>query len=176
LETPRLKLRRWKDSDGDAFYQINSDPAVMEFMPKILTRQESDGLMARIGEYFDGHSFGLWALEEKSSGILAGFTGLSIPRFDAHFTPCVEIGWRLGRTFWGRGYATEAALAVLGFGFQELGLPEIVSFTSPLNLRSIAVMERLKMTRNPSDDFDHPALPEGHPLRRHLLYRIARPE
>ena len=176
IETQRLVLRRWKPSDGEAFYKINSDPTVMEFMPQILTREESDGLMARIEGHFEEHSFGLCAVEEKDSGTFMGFTGLSVPRFEAHFTPCVEIGWRLGKSFWGKGYATEAALAIMGFGFREWGLSEIVSFTSPLNLRSVAVMKRLKMTRNPSDDFDHPALPEGHPLRRHLLYRIARPE
>jgi RimJ/RimL family protein N-acetyltransferase len=129
-------------------------------------------MMARMEEHFEKHLFGLFAVEEKESGVFIGFTGLSIPRFESHFTPCVEIGWRLDKAYWGKGYATEAALSVLAAGFDRLGLEEIVSFTSLLNQRSIAVMERLKMTRNPSDDFEHPALPEGHPLRKHILYRI----
>jgi RimJ/RimL family protein N-acetyltransferase len=172
IETQRLVLRRWRSSDREAFYKMNSDPVVMEFMPKILARDESDGMMARMEEHFEKHHFGLFAVEEKESGVFIGFTGLSIPRFESHFTPCVEIGWRLDKAYWGKGYATEAALSVLAAGFDRLGLEEIVSFTSLLNQRSIAVMERLKMTRNPSDDFEHPALPEGHPLRKHILYRI----
>ncbi len=174
IETQRLVLRRWKASDREVFYKMNSDPVVMEYMPKILTREESDGLMARIEEHFDKHRFGLCAVEEKENGAFVGFTGLSIPRFESHFTPCVEIGWRLDKAFWGKGYATEAAAAMLSAGFNQFGLDEIVSFTSPLNQRSISVMKRLKMTRNPSDDFEHPALPERHPLRKHVLYRITR--
>jgi RimJ/RimL family protein N-acetyltransferase len=173
LETQRLLLRRWKPSDGEAFYRINSDPVVMEYMPGLLTREESDGLIARMEEHFEKHQFGLCAVQEKASGALIGFTGLSVPRFQSHFTPCVEIGWRLDKVFWGRGYATEAASAVLAMGFNQLSLSEIVSFTSPLNQRSVGVMKRLKMTRNPSDDFDHPSLPKDHPLCRHVLYRIS---
>ncbi len=174
IETQRLVLRQWNPSVREAFYKMNSDPVVMEYMPKILTREESDGLMARIEEHFDKHHFGLCAVEEKETGALVGFTGLSVPRFESHFTPCVEIGWRLDKAFWGKGYATEAAVATLAAGFNLFGLEEIVSFTSPLNQRSISVMKRLKMTSNPSDDFEHPALPEGHPLRKHVLYRITR--
>jgi RimJ/RimL family protein N-acetyltransferase len=174
IETHRLNLRRWKPSDREAFYKMNSDPLVMEFMPNRLTREESDRLMDRIEEHFEKHHFGLYAVEEKGSGLLAGFTGLSIPPFESHFTPCVEIGWRLDKAFWGKGYATEAASALLAMGFNQLGFREIVSFTSLLNQRSVSVMKRLKMTRNLSDDFDHPGLPEGHPLHRHLLYRTTK--
>lgn len=174
IVTSRLILRRWKNSDREAFYLINSDPAVMEFMPKTLTLEESNEFIARIEDHFGKHHFGLCAVEEKGSGAFIGFTGLSIPRFESHFTPCVEIGWRLNKSSWGKGYATEAASAILVFGFERLGLREIVSFTSRLNQRSIAVMNRLKMIRNQSDDFDHPMLPEGHPLRKHVLYRISK--
>ena len=176
IKTQRLILRRWNPSDREPFYKMNSDPVVMEYMPKMLTREESDGWVAGIEEHFEKHGFGLFAVEEKESGTFIGYTGLSIPRFESHFTPCVEIGWRLDKAFWGKGYATEAALAVLAMAFGPLGLREVVSFTSPLNQRSVAVMKRLKMTRNALDDFNHPSLPEGHPLRRHLLYRVSRTE
>jgi RimJ/RimL family protein N-acetyltransferase len=148
----------------------------MEYFPALLPREQSDALAARIEGHFERHGFGLWAVEIVDIAPFAGFIGLSVPRFEAHFTPCVEIGWRLAAGYWGCGYATEGARAVLAFGFEELRLAEIVSFTVTHNLRSRRVMERLGMTRNPADDFDHPALPEGHPLRRHVLYRIARPE
>ena len=143
IETQRLVLRRWNLSDREAFYKMNSNPIVMEYMPEILAREESDGLMARIEEHFEKHHFGLCAVEEKESNAFVGFTGLSIPQFESHFTPCVEIGWRLDKVFWGKGYATEAALAMLSVGFNQIGLEEIVSFTSPLNQRSVSVMKRL---------------------------------
>ena len=132
----------------------------------------ADRTEARLEE----EGFGLWAVEVVGGAPFIGFVGLSVPRFETHFTPCVEAGWRLSRENWGRGYATEGALAALAFGFDTLGLDEIVSFTAPGNVRSRAVMERIGMTRDPQDDFDHPSLPEGHPLRRHVLYRIARPK
>jgi RimJ/RimL family protein N-acetyltransferase len=147
----------------------------MEFFPKTLDRAESELAAARIREHFARHGFGLWAVEVPGVADFIGFVGLAIPRFEAHFTPCVEIGWRLAREHWGRGYATEAARAVLAFGFRDLGLDEIVSFTTAANRRSRAVMERIGMTRSPADDFDHPVLPEGHPLRWHVLYRARRP-
>ena len=131
--------------------------------------------IARIEAHFDRHGFGLWAVEIPDVVPFAGFIGLSIPGFDAHFTPCVEIGWRLAAEHWDRGYATEGARAVLAFGFETLELGEIVSMTVPDNLRSRRVMERIGMVHNPADDFDHPVLAEGHRLRRHVLYRIGRP-
>ncbi len=144
----------------------------MEFFPRPLTRVESDALVERIEAGFEADGFGLWALELKETGELLGFTGLAVPDFEAHFTPAVEVGWRLARNAWGHGYATEAARAAVAFGFEEIGLPEIISFTSATNKRSIAVMQRLSMSHNPSDDFEHPALPDGHPLRPHVLYRL----
>ena len=176
LRTDRLYLRRWRATDRQPFAALNADPRVMEHFPAPLSREESDALAARIESHFEQHGFGLWAVEIADIAPFAGFIGLSIPRFEAHFTPCVEIGWRLAAEYWGSGYATEGARAVLAFGFEQLRLAEIVSFTVPGNLRSRRVMERLGMTRNPADDFDHPALPEGHPLRRHVLYRLGRPE
>jgi ribosomal-protein-alanine N-acetyltransferase len=139
-----------------------------------LPRDESDALAGRFEAHLDRHGFGLWALEIVDVAPFAGFVGLSVPGFDAHFTPCVEIGWRLAAEHWGRGYATEAARAVLAFGFASLGLREIVSFTVPANSRSRRVMEKIGMVRSAADDFDHPRLPEGHRLRRHVLYRVTR--
>jgi RimJ/RimL family protein N-acetyltransferase len=144
----------------------------MEHFPRVLARDESDALVERIEQHFDQHGFGLWAVEIPGTVAFAGFVGLSVPDFAAHFTPCVEIGWRLSAERWGSGYATEAARAALAFGFGEVGLREIVSFTVPGNSRSRRVMETIGMTRNPADDFDHPASPGR--LRRHVLYRIAR--
>lgn len=175
IRTPRLRLRDWRDEDLAPFAAMNADPTVMEFFPRPLDRAESDAAVGRIREHFARHGFGLWAVEVPVAAEFIGFVGLSVPRFEAHFTPCVEIGWRLAREHWGRGYANEAARAVLDFGFGEMGLDEVVSFTAAGNARSRAVMERIGMTRSPGDDFDHPALPEGHPLRRHVLYRVRRP-
>jgi RimJ/RimL family protein N-acetyltransferase len=147
----------------------------MEFFPRPLDRAESDAVVARIRDHFARLGFGLWAVEAPGVADFIGFVGLAVPRFEAHFTPCVEIGWRLAYEHWRRGYATEAARAVLEFGFRDLAQQEIVSFTTATNLRSRAVMERIGMTRSPGDDFDHPALAEGHPLRPHVLYRASRP-
>lgn len=174
LQTERLLLRRWQPGDRVPFAALNADPRVTEFLPGMLSRQESDAFADRIETHFEKHGFGLWAIEVVDVASFAGFVGLSVPGFDAHFTPCVEIGWRLAPTYWGRGYATEGARAALAFGFDELKLDEIVSFTAPENLRSRRVMDRIGMTHSASDDFDHPALPEGHALRRHVLYRTNR--
>jgi RimJ/RimL family protein N-acetyltransferase len=173
LETGRLSLRRWRESDLAAFAALNADPEVMEHFPSTLSREESDALARRIEAGFEERGFGLWAVEAK--GTFLGFTGLTVPRFTEHFTPCVEIGWRLVRHAWGYGYATEAATAALDDAFGRLGLEEVVSFTAVGNLRSQAVMRRIGMSRDPAGDFDHPALPEGSHLRRHVLYRIRRP-
>jgi len=175
LETERLLLRRWRPSDRAPFAELNADTKVAEFLPGTLTREESDAFAARIEAHFERHGFGLWAVEIPGVASFAGVVGLSVPRFEAHFTPCVEIGWRLAAEHWGKGYATEGARAALDFGFDVLGLEEIVSFTVPGNLGSRRVMEKLGMTHDPEEDFDHPLLPKGHPLRRHVLYRVAQP-
>jgi RimJ/RimL family protein N-acetyltransferase len=174
LATARTRLRRWRPEDREPFAALNADPEVMRHYPAVLSRAESDDLAGRIEEHFAHHGFGLWALELPGVAPFAGCVGLSVPRFEAAFTPCVEIGWRLARAYWGHGYVTEAASAALTFGFEPLGLPEIVSFTVPDNIRSRRVMERIGMTHDPGDDFDHPLLPEGHPLRAHVLYRKSR--
>jgi len=174
IKTARLFLRRWSEQDIPAFAAMNADTRVMEFFPKLLDRKESDALATRITEHFDQHGFGLWAVEVLGVASFAGFVGLSVPKFQAHFTPCVEVGWRLGYEHWVRGYATESAKAVIDFGFANVGLAQIVSFTVSDNHRSRRVMEKVGMTCSPADDFDHPSLIAGHPLRRHVLYRLQR--
>ena len=174
LLTDRLRLRRWVPGDREPFAALNADPRVVEHLPAALTRAQSDDLATRIEDHFARHGFGVWAVEIPGVVSFAGFLGLGVPRFEAAFTPCIEVGWRLAAEHWGRGYATEGARAALAYGFECLGLDEIVSFTVPGNLRSIRVMEKIGMTRDPADDFDHPVIPEGHRLRRHVLYRIAR--
>jgi len=175
IRTERLRLRRWLPADREPFAALNADPRITEFLPTVLSREGSDAFIARAEAHFVERGFGLWAIEIIDGAAFAGFVGLSTPRFDAHFQPSVEIGWRLGAEHWGRGVATEGARATLAFGFEVLGLREIVSFTVPSNVRSRRVMEKIGMTHDPADDFDHPLLPEGHPLRPHVLYRIARP-
>ncbi|HMP01832.1 MAG TPA: GNAT family N-acetyltransferase [Gemmatales bacterium] len=175
LRTPRLWLRRWRPEDRAPFAALNADPQVMEHMPSVATRAESDAQADRIAAHFAEHGFGLWAMEVPGVTSFAGFVGLSIPRFEAFFTPCVEIGWRLAAEFWGRGYATEGARAALAFGFDSLRLPEIVSFTTLTNERSRRVMERIGLSHDPAEEFDHPLLPPGHRLRRHVLYRLRAP-
>ena len=172
LTTDRLLLRRWRDEDLPAFASLNADARVMACFPKCLSRDESDAAARRIRDHFARHGFGAWAVEVPGVCEFIGFVGLMVPSFDAPFTPCVEIAWRLAFDHWGRGYATEAARAAAAFGFDRLRLPEIVSFTVPANARSRAVMERLGMTHDQRGDFEHPLLPEGHPLRRHVLYRL----
>ena len=176
IRTERLLLRWWTADDRASFADMNADPRVVEFLPAVMARSESHGFANRIEAHFDSHGYGLWAVEIPGVIPFAGFVGLSVPRFEAHFTPCVEVGWRLAADCWGHGYATEAAIAALDFGFRCVGLNEIVSFTVPENLRSRRVMERVGMLRDPSDDFDHPALPVGHRLRRHVLYKLSRRE
>ncbi|WP_432941814.1 GNAT family N-acetyltransferase [Kribbella sp. CA-253562] len=175
LRTERLLLREWTEADKEPFAAMNSDPAVMEHFPAAMTREESDAFVERIGAQMAEWGFGLWAVEVRDTGRFIGFTGLSRPSFEAHFTPAVEIGWRLSKDAWGNGYATEAARAALAYGFGPAGLDEIVSFTATTNLPSQRVMQRIGMTHDESDDFDHPRVPAGHRLQRHVLYRIARP-
>ncbi|HXP88103.1 MAG TPA: GNAT family N-acetyltransferase [Bryobacteraceae bacterium] len=170
LTTPRLRLRRWRPEDREPFAALNADPEVMEHFPSVLSLAESDALVDRIEAHFENHGFGPWVAEH--SGVFIGFVGLAVPRFETSFTPCVEIAWRLARPSWGRGLATEGAHAALAFGFDHLGLDEIVAFTVPGNVRSRRVMEKLGMSY--AQDFEHPLIPEGHPLRRHVLYRLKR--
>ena len=168
IRTDRLLLRGWTDTDRPAFAAINQDPLVMEFIGPLMTPAESDAFVDRMAGHWDERGFGLWCVD--IDGECIGFTGLNVPRWEAHFTPCVEVGWRLASAHWGRGYATEAARASVAFGFDELGLDEIVSFTTVANVRSRRVMEKLGMTHDPSDDFDHPTAVEW--LRPHVLYRL----
>jgi RimJ/RimL family protein N-acetyltransferase len=172
LTTERLLLRRWRDEDREPFAALNADPEVMRFFPAPLSRADSDATVDRFEAGFDQHGFGLWALEETATGAFLGFTGLNVPSFDADFMPAVEVGWRLARTAWGNGYATEAARAAITYGFSQADLDEIVSFTSVPNVPSQAVMRRLGMIH--VSNFDHPRLPTGHRLSRHVLYRLHR--
>jgi len=175
LRSERLILRPWRDEDLPAFAAMNADARVMEFFPNCLARTESDDVAARIRKDIDTRGWGFWALEVPGDAPFIGFTGLSVPRFSAHFTPCVEIGWRLSPAYWRQGYATEAARAAIDFAARALGLNEIVAFAVPDNHRSRAVMARLGMTHDARDDFDHPLLPESYNRRRHVLYRLAMP-
>lgn len=174
LTTKRLVLRPWTADDFAPFAAMNSDARVMEHFPKRLDRAESDSMAARIDSQLRERGFGLWAAEVSGTSGFVGFVGLSVPRFKSHFTPCIEIGWRLAYEHWGRGYATEGAKAAVEFAFRQLRLDELVSFTVPANQRSRQVMERIGMMRSEIDDFDHPDLPDFHPLRRHVLYRLQR--
>ena len=171
----RVLLRAWQPADLPAFAALNADPRVMELLPKKLSREESDAMARRCQEGLDARGYGLWAVEVPGAADFIGYVGLSVPRFEAAFTPCVEVGWRIAHDHWGHGYATEAARVALGVGFDQGALAEIVSFTVPANRRSRAVMERLGMVHHPEEDFDHPLLPAGHPLRRHVLYRLKKP-
>jgi RimJ/RimL family protein N-acetyltransferase len=174
--TERVILRHWQHSDREPFSRMNTDSRVMEFMPDLLSRDESDALIDHIESHFQEHGFGLCAAELRQDHSFIGFIGLAVPRFRAVFTPCVEIGWRLSAEHWGQGLATEGAREIVRFAFGQLRLEDLVSFTVPSNWRSRRVMEKLGMTHNPADDFDHPNLPEEHALRRHVLYRLRRAE
>jgi len=166
---PSITLRQWKDADLEPYAAMNADPKVMQYFPKSLSPAESKESLLRFRSGIDQHGWGLWAVEVD--GVFAGFTGLAEPSFSAHFTPCVEIGWRFRPEFWGRGIAYAAALAAESFAFQELKLSELVSLTAAINARSRRLMERLEFTRRESDDFAHPSIPEDSPLRSHILYR-----
>lgn len=173
VRTDRLLLRRWRPEDREPFAALNADPQVMEYFPNPLSREESDATADRIEAHFQKHGYGFCAVEIPGVASFAGLIGLCVPRFEAPFMPAIEIGWRLAPEHWGRGYAAEGARAALAFGFKTLQLKEILSMTVPANWRSRRVMENIGMTHCPGDDFDHPLLPEGHRLRRHVLYRIA---
>ena len=174
LRTMRLLLRPWRDEDVAAFAAMSADPRVMAHYPKLLSASEAEGFAVRVRSAMAMQGFGLWAVEAPGVAPFVGYVGLARPGWEAHFTPCVEVGWRLGFEFWGRSFAFEAASAVVQFGFERAGLAEIVSFTTPENERSWRLMERLGMRRSAADDFDHPRLPPGHRLRRHVLYRLRR--
>jgi RimJ/RimL family protein N-acetyltransferase len=176
IVTPRLKLRPWKKSDLEPFARINADPQAMEFFPGRLSREQSDELAGKLQSRLEREGYGCWALEVPEGAPFIGFVGLNRPDWEAPFTPCVEIGWRLAGAHWGKGYATEAARAALDFAFGRLNLEEVVAFTVPGNLRSLRVMEKIGMVRDKDGDFDHPKIAEGDPLRRHVLYRIRKGE
>ena len=167
IRTDRLLLRAWRPEDREPFAAMNADPVVMEHFPAPLTREQSDAFVDRIEEHFAQHGYGLWVVDD---GEFCGFTGLLWATFDAPFNPSLEVGWRLKRDAWGKGYATEAATAALQRGFQEV--ERINSFTALVNVRSWRVMERLGMRRD--IEFDHPRVPEGHPVRPHVLYLAER--
>ena len=175
LQTERLLLRRWLARDRGPFAAMNADPEVMEHFPGPLSRAESGALIERAEACFERRGYGLWAIEIPDEEPFIGFVGLSPVDIPVPFAPAVEVGWRLARPFWGRGFASEAAAAAIAFGFAERGLPEIVSFTFAGNRRSRGVMERVGMRRNPVEDFDHPLLGEAERLRPHVLYRLDAP-
>lgn len=167
--TSSILLRQWADSDVEPFASMNADSEVMRFFPRPLTAEESLQTLLRFQQGIAQRGWGLWVVEVE--GQFAGFTGLAEPKFTAHFTPCVEIGWRLRREYWGRGIAFAAARQAEAYAFTVLGLDELVSFTAAINVRSWKLMERLGFSHDPREDFMHPSVEEGHPLRHHVLYR-----
>lgn len=178
LRGPRLLLRPWCDADREPFAALNADPQVMQHFPSVLSREETQASLDRILSHFAQRGYGVWVACLPGERSFLGFVGIYHPTFTAHFTrpeqPCLEIAWRLQASAWGHGYATEGARLCLRHAFTVLGIDEVVSLTVPGNTRSRAVMSRLGMRHNPVDDFDHPRLPAGHPLRRHVLYRLPR--
>ncbi len=178
LRTPRLLLREWRDDDVEAFAAMSADPAVMRYLTPFPHRAAVDDWIATARAHWAAHGFGQWAVEIPGEASFIGAVGISYVRFALPFAPAIEAAWRLATPYWGRGYAYEAARAAIEDGFFRLGLPELVAYTVPVNRASWRLMERLGMRRDPAEDFDfvHPRLPEGHLLRRHVLYRLRRPE
>jgi len=176
LETDRLVLRTFEERDIDAMALIDQDPKVREFLLGTADREKTAAGVRKIIRHYDDHGFSLYAVELKSTHEMIGWCGLMIPSFEAHFTPAVEIGWRLSSNQWHHGYATEAATAVLKYAFENLKLKEVVSFTAAGNIKSRRVMEKIGLEHNPDDDFDHPKIEKSHPLCRHVLYRISKDE
>jgi RimJ/RimL family protein N-acetyltransferase len=174
VRTARLVLRGWQPDDRAPFAALNADPTVVEYLIGALDRRASDELAARIEADWAEHGYGLWAVEVPGEAPFVGYVGLNRADFDAPFTPAVEVGWRLAAAAWGHGYATEGGEAALAFGFDQLAMSEIVSFTARGNRRSRRVMERLGLRHDPGDDFEHPRVAEGSPLRAHVLYRLDR--
>jgi RimJ/RimL family protein N-acetyltransferase len=175
IETQRLILRTWRPEDADAYFQINQDPKVIEFLRGPLTREQVNDFISAVNRHQEKHGYTLWAVELKETTELMGFIGLNYTDWEAHFTPAVEVGWRLGSQFWGKGYATEGAKASVDYGFKQCGLKEIVSFTTPANVRSIRVMERIGLTRDPNGDFANPKVALDHKLSHSVLYRLKAP-
>jgi len=171
MKPPRL--RQWTNADLEPFTKMNADPAVMRHMLSPLTATEAHELMTRLQSQIDQHGWGVWAVEVE--GEFAGMVGLNVPRWPLPFSPCTEVLWRLQTKFQGQGIAHAAAIQAIVHGFENVRLNEIVAFTTPSNLRSIRLMERLGFSRDIHGDFDHPAVPAGHPLRRHVLYRKRKP-
>jgi RimJ/RimL family protein N-acetyltransferase len=174
LKTERLILREWNEADREPFARLNADSRVMEYLGETMSRKRSDEVADRIEAHFKAHGFGLCAAELAESGEFIGFIGLAVPTFEAAFTPCVEIGWRLAAECWNAGLATEGAREIVRYAFEELGLAELVSLTAIRNERSRRVMAKLGMTHDAVENFDHPRLSAGDPLRRHVLYRLMR--
>jgi RimJ/RimL family protein N-acetyltransferase len=177
LRTPRLLLREWRDEDVEPFAHLSADPAVMQYLVSFADRPAIDAWIAGARTHWRERGFGPWVVELPGEASFIGVVGLSRLRFALPFAPAVEAAWRVARAYWGKGYAHEAARAAIGDGFGRLGLDEIVAFTVPTNRASRRIMEKLGMTHEPAKDFDfeHPRLPPGHPLRRHVLYRLRRP-
>lgn len=176
IDTERLSLRLWKQDDIQSYYDINQDPQVIEYLRGSLTVQQVEDFMVAANSHYNTHGYTLCAVELKATRELIGFIGLNYVVWDAHFTPVVEIGWRLGSQYWGKGYATEGAHAVLKYGFQVMQLEEIVAFTVPANVRSIRVMEKIGLKRDKNGDFNHPKLAHDHLLSHHVLYRLKKSE
>lgn len=172
IETERLILRTWKKEDADPYFQINQNPKIIEFIRGPITMEQVNDFISAVNRQSDKHGYTLWAVELKETGELMGFIGLNYIDWESHFTPAVEVGWRLGSQFWGKGYATEGAKASLDYGFKQCGLKEIVSFTVPANIRSIRVMEKIGLKRDVNGDFAHPKLAADHLLSQHILYRL----
>ncbi|MDF3054985.1 MAG: hypothetical protein K0Q74_892 [Gammaproteobacteria bacterium] len=172
IETERLILRTWKKEDAQSYFQINQDPKVIEFLPGPLTMEEVRDFILAMNDRNSKYGYGLWAVELKKTGEFIGFIGLEYKDWESHFTPAVEVGWRLGSQYWGKGYATEGARAALDYGFKKCGLKEIVSVTVPANIRSIRVIQKIGLRHEVNGDFAHPKLPLDHPLSQHVLYRL----
>ena len=175
ITTDRLILRQWRPSDLEPWAAMNADPEVMRYFPAVLTREEAEAQMARAQVHIAEHGYGFWAVERLDDGAFLGFTGLMRLKDDNPQAPGIETGWRQARHTWGQGYASEAARASLDHGFGTLGLHSIIAFTAAANLPSQAVMARIGMTRREDLDFDHPALPKGHPLERHVVWKALAP-
>lgn len=176
IETERLILRTWKKEDADPYFQINQDTKVIEFLPRSLTMEQVNDFITAASNHQEEQSYTLWAACLKETRELIGFIGLNYTTFESNFTPAVEVGWRLGSQYWGKGYATEGAKASLEYGFKQCGLKEIVSFTVPANVKSLRVMEKIGLKRDLNGDFAHPKLPADHKLSHHVLYRLSADE
>ena len=172
--TQRIVFRKWTDRDIDDFSAMNLDPEVMQFYPSLLSREQTEVSMGAIKNQFEKMGYGLYVVEHRSTNQFMGYIGFSTPSFESFFTPCTEIGWRLKRNYWGQGLASEGGAACLAFGFSNLGLQKVFSFTAAVNFRSERVMNKIGMTK--TGEFEHPKLPSDHWLRRHVLYCAGAPE